>query len=317
MPRSHGRIMTSIWTDRDFIALNAKCQRLYMFLVSQSDLTHAGLLPLRPRRWASKVADQDTADICAVLDHLARQQFVVLDEDTEELLIRTFVRNDGVYKQPKVMLRMREDAQMIESPRLRAAFLAELTRLPLHELSDKPAGKDGDLPSTRATVEGVVKGLREDFERVSDTHSEGYDIPPRGRAGALPLPPSPSPLPPEDSSSEIAEQPRPDVDRLCTHLADCIEANGSKRPTVTARWRDSARLLLDRDGRTEDQVHACIEWCQRDEFWRSNVMSMPKLREQYDQLRLKAQAEKKKPQQNGLDLEAAYKRAEERDRSAS
>lgn len=83
--------------------------------------------------------------------------------------------------------------------------------------------------------------------------------------------------------------PRDDVERLCAHLADRIEANGSKRPTITRRWRDAARLLLDRDNRTEEQVVRAIDWCQADEFWRSNILSMPKLREKYDQLRLAAQ----------------------------
>lgn len=82
---------------------------------------------------------------------------------------------------------------------------------------------------------------------------------------------------------------REDVDSICRHLADRIEANGSKRPTVTARWRDAARLMLDRDGKTTDQIIRAIDWCQDDDFWRANVMSMPKLREKYDQLRLAAQ----------------------------
>jgi len=85
------------------------------------------------------------------------------------------------------------------------------------------------------------------------------------------------------------EEPRTDVERVCVHLADRIESNGSKRPTITAKWRDSARLLMDRDGRTEDQVHTAIDWCQDDEFWRANILSMPTLRAKYDQLRLAAQ----------------------------
>jgi hypothetical protein len=46
--------------------------------------------------------------------------------------------------------------------------------------------------------------------------------------------------------------------------------------------------MLDRDERTVAQVIKAIDWCQSDEFWRSNVMSMPTLREKYDQLRLQA-----------------------------
>ena len=81
---------------------------------------------------------------------------------------------------------------------------------------------------------------------------------------------------------------REDVERLCEHLADRIEANGSKRPSITQGWRDAARLMLDRDGRTETDVVAAIGWCQGHDFWRSNILSMPKLREKYDQLRLQA-----------------------------
>jgi hypothetical protein len=82
---------------------------------------------------------------------------------------------------------------------------------------------------------------------------------------------------------------RADVEEACSLLADLIEANGSKRPTITTRWRNSARLMLDRDGRTLDQVLGAIRWCQADSFWCGNVLSMPKLREKYDQLRLAAQ----------------------------
>ena len=46
--------------------------------------------------------------------------------------------------------------------------------------------------------------------------------------------------------------------------------------------------MLDRDGRTPEQVSAAIDWCQANDFWRSNVLSMPKLREKYDQMRLQA-----------------------------
>ena len=35
MPRTEARIFTSIWNDRDFLALPPGAQRLYMFLLSQ------------------------------------------------------------------------------------------------------------------------------------------------------------------------------------------------------------------------------------------------------------------------------------------
>ena len=96
---------------------------------------------------------------------------------------------------------------------------------------------------------------------------------------------------PDDAKpSQLAlVQERPDVDAICEHLAGAIEANGSKRPTITTKWRQAARLMLDKDGRTEEEVHGAIDWSQRDEFWRSNILSLPTLREKYDTLRLQAQ----------------------------
>jgi hypothetical protein len=115
---------------------------------------------------------------------------------------------------------------------------------------------------------------------------------------------------------------RPDVERLCRHLADRIEANGCKRPAIGRKWRDAARLMIDRDGRTEQQVMTAIDWCQDNEFWRSNILSMPKLREKYDQLRMQAGRAKRNGRTSttddrvraGLDLAEKYARQEQQER---
>jgi hypothetical protein len=80
--------------------------------------------------------------------------------------------------------------------------------------------------------------------------------------------------------------------RLCDLLADLIEANGSKRPTVTAAWVSEGERMLRLDGREPDKVERCIRWCQADPFWRANILSMTKLRAKYDQLRLAAQRQR-------------------------
>lgn len=109
--------------------------------------------------------------------------------------------------------------------------------------------------------------------------------------------PKPSPAetleehPSEHPSEQTPSSSRPEVEELCTLLADLVEANGSKRPTVSKAWRDAARLMLDKDGRDPVKAAELIRWTQADDFWRGNVMSMPKFRARYDQLRLKAVAE--------------------------
>ncbi|MBO9555566.1 hypothetical protein [Cellulomonas sp.] len=202
MARSHGRILTGIWQDPDFLALEPEPQRLYLFLLSQPDLTQAGLLPLRARRWAQKYAGGSADAVRAALGVLEAARFVVVDDDTEEVLVRTFVRNDGVYKQPKVMLRMREDAKLIESERLREAFAVELDRLPLDELSDEPGR--GGAPSVNAQVSGVVDALREDFGNPSGRVSEGYAVPPTCARARSPYPQPPTPETPTVSQDAPA-----------------------------------------------------------------------------------------------------------------
>ncbi|MYW03486.1 hypothetical protein [Streptomyces sp. SID3343] len=81
---------------------------------------------------------------------------------------------------------------------------------------------------------------------------------------------------------------------MCQHLADRIEGNGSRRPRINQEWRDEARRLIDLDGRSVERIIRAIDWCQADSFWKSNVMSMPTLRKQYDRLVLKATEQRDK-----------------------
>jgi len=99
------------------------------------------------------------------------------------------------------------------------------------------------------------------------------------------------PVPEPDPVVEANASTRPDVERLCNRLAERVEANGAKRPTVTKGWRDAARLLIDKDGRTEEQIAWLIDWATADSFWRSNILSMPKLREKFDQMLIRARPE--------------------------
>jgi hypothetical protein len=97
-------------------------------------------------------------------------------------------------------------------------------------------------------------------------------------SGTPAAPPDPAP-----------DDQREDVDRICRYLAEWIVRNGSKKPTITKKWRDEARLLIDRDGRPLDEIREIIAWSQKNDFWKANIHSMPKLRQKYDQLRLQAQ----------------------------
>ncbi|WP_439662874.1 hypothetical protein ACSHWB_16340 [Lentzea sp. HUAS TT2] len=129
MSREHARILTAIWRDDDFRALSPEAQRLYFLLLSQPTINQAGVLALTVSRWARGCSATDVADIEAALAELDRARFAVVDADTDEVLVRAFVRRDGVAKQPNVLKAAFRQALAVESPKLRAVLAAELRRL--------------------------------------------------------------------------------------------------------------------------------------------------------------------------------------------
>lgn len=98
MSAAYVKLLRTIWTDPDFIALTGEQQRLYILLISQPDISHVGVLPLMPARWARLSADASPATVRSTLDALAVDNFVMLDEDTEELLVRTYIVHDEAWR---------------------------------------------------------------------------------------------------------------------------------------------------------------------------------------------------------------------------
>ncbi|MER5312729.1 hypothetical protein ABT034_33710 [Streptomyces sp. NPDC002773] len=187
MARGHGRILTSIWEDADFLTLDEREQRLYLFLISQPNLNHAGLLDLTLRRWSRKARGLTSAELEKLLQSLEGARFIVMDEDTEELLIRSFVRNDGVWRMPKVMGAMVSGALEISSKHLQRALLEEMDRIPLDELSGEPTkyrGEDG--PSIRAQVAAHIQALRKAFGDLTPDPSGRGSVTPSGTPSATP-----------------------------------------------------------------------------------------------------------------------------------
>lgn len=86
-----------------------------------------------------------------------------------------------------------------------------------------------------------------------------------------------------------------EAQRLCDHLADKIAGLGLRRPTITKAWLDDARLLVDRDGVAPIEVVAAIDYATAHHFWHRNILSMAKLRKQFDRLRLESKAERAAP----------------------
>lgn len=127
--RTYAQILVTIWTNDEWTDLTAAAQHLYLTLISHSTLTYAGVGDWRPNRLAALAADLTQNDVIAAGVELVEHRFIVIDNDTEEYLVRSFVKNDGVMKQPNLATAMARDYAGIASKTIRGVIVHELKRL--------------------------------------------------------------------------------------------------------------------------------------------------------------------------------------------
>jgi hypothetical protein len=130
MSRRYASVPTSRW-DRagEFRKLPRDAQWLFGLLETQPEISACGSIPLRVRRWAAMAADCTEQVVWCALKSLDSAGLVVVDEDTEEVLIRPFTRQDGGYSNPRRLPSIRDAANSIESPAIVRALAAEFDQL--------------------------------------------------------------------------------------------------------------------------------------------------------------------------------------------
>lgn len=322
----HARFLCRMWDDEDWKALSPRAQWFYLLLVSQASINRAGVIALTSKRWMRLASGPAVEQqITLAMDELESTRFLVVDRDTEEVLVRSYMRGDGVEKQPNVLKAACRQATEVLSPRLRTALEVELRRL------ETPANNDAATVLS-ATIRTLSKGSQKgspDPSRNGSKRRSADDVPsPAETSKSEPLTePFREPFAKPrgvgegvgssshlgnsksfSSSSEIASRtpdpPRPEVDSLCSRLLDRIHANGA-RGSITKKWRTEARLLLDRDRRPFEEACQLIDWATSDNFWKPNILSMPTFRAKYDQLRLQSARSTSGHEANGTDQRIA------------
>jgi hypothetical protein len=131
MPRSEGRIRAAIWQNEEFVALSMDAKFHFMMVLSLRAMSHAGVIHIPRSEWANLFpADEDAADrLRTARKELIGGEFFVVDDATDELMVRSFLRWEIEGAGPPGTFVAGMDAAMnIESPRLRAVALAELRR---------------------------------------------------------------------------------------------------------------------------------------------------------------------------------------------
>ncbi|GGO86667.1 hypothetical protein GCM10011584_09530 [Nocardioides phosphati] len=129
MARDHARIYVSIWDNPDFIRLPSAAQHAYLMLGSQKGVSYCGVVDYVPGRMLRNATDLTEPKLRAAVKTLARDKFVVVDQGTQELLIRSFIRHDNILARKNMGIACAKAIGKVHSQDVRDALMHELARL--------------------------------------------------------------------------------------------------------------------------------------------------------------------------------------------
>lgn len=227
MVNAAGMLKESIWRDRDFRALPRNAQATYAQLISQKELDRAGMQPLQVAKWAKGCDALTDADIWSDLKVLEEHRFVFVDEDSDELFIRSYMRHCEITRYPNILKNALRCATLVASPKLRAELAAELRRLRKADAT-RVADQIDPYPGNGSETENnPSRTVPEPLNRSeTPTEPQGYGT---GSGTVLPV------------VGHLGETPPPN--RFCEK-----HPNGTDRPCgpcATARRRDDERQNAD------------------------------------------------------------------------
>jgi hypothetical protein len=150
MAREHARIQTAIWIDDDFLDLSKDAQHLYLVITTQMTLNFCGVTTWHAGRISQLAAGWTIPEVECSAAELSQRLYLVIDETTGEVLVRSFIRNDGLLSSPNITKAMYRTFSDIGSRTLRSVVIHELNRLHREQPQLKGWDMCGDLLTKRA-----------------------------------------------------------------------------------------------------------------------------------------------------------------------
>lgn len=290
MARDFAAVNLAIWQDPDWRNLPADAKLLYLTLWTHPQLDRAGVVDWRPGRIAALIDQTWTADdVRAVADCLEARLFIVTDEQTEECLIRSWVRFDGLLKSPVMSVTFANEYAAVVSQTIRGVIVHELHKLRERQ-PDLAAWKKGrvlevlDMPSIDPRSRNLPTDPLDGASTRPVTHPLTPAVTPSvtpsgtvatGVAGDPspnhpPTPsPSPSPLTPAPSASGRKRPKRP--------LPDDWTPNDKHREQATAKGLDADQIAFRFRNWAQSNDARYVDWDATFRNWidRENTPARP------------------------------------------
>lgn len=129
MAREVANVQVSLWGNLEWKGLGVVEQWLYLHLMSHPTLSYAGVATWLPKRFAASSAGLTIDQVETAASRLQDARFVFVDDETDEILIRSYLRHDGLLKQPKLSVSMVNAFSAIASLKVQKIVVHELQKL--------------------------------------------------------------------------------------------------------------------------------------------------------------------------------------------
>lgn len=188
MARDHARIHLDIWGNDDFLDLPVDAQMLYFTLWTSEGRSLCGSHEWRPKKLTQRAGDWTVERIEAAAEILSERLFLVIDTDTDECLLRSWIKHDGLWRTPNMAVSVANARGNVASRNLRGVIVFEVLKLRAAEpdstswqrdqvknmLTQKavdPAGlqpfKGASNPGPNPTVNPISNGAANPYETVT------------------------------------------------------------------------------------------------------------------------------------------------------
>lgn len=260
MARDHARVNVAIWGDPNFRGLPPAAQHLYLLLWTSPDLSYCGVHDWRPGRLTGLASGWSRQEVETAAMCLRARHFLVVDDDTEEALIRSWIRWDGLMKQPRMAISCITAYASVASETLRRVLVhqlaAEQKREPdlkcwadqrVQEVLSHPSVSAKELPAVSDPFrDGFTSRFGCDLDQ---TQSKVW--------GSVSVPPTPAPAPApllrlqeEDESSSLGAPDKSDASSRGSRIPDDFAITDQMR-----KWASEKVPDMDIDFETEKFIN--------------------------------------------------------------
>jgi hypothetical protein len=169
MAREKASINLEVWGDADFRDLTDSAQGLWHKLMG-SNLNYCGVGDFHPGRLAAKSREQTADQVMIAAQELSDKFWIVIDQSTDEVMVRGFLRHDGVLRQPRLAVSAALAYAAIASNKIRAVVVFEVQRFK-KENPDLPAW---DKPQMKTLLKQPATSATETVTDLEWSFSTAY-----------------------------------------------------------------------------------------------------------------------------------------------